>query len=104
MGPFGGEKHMAETARLEDDYLDLDGHIDGKVTRGGLHLVQNKAGEITLTPRAQFELLEWLYARRIALYLVTHPRRRRSDIPAWIAQNDQKARGGDGGETETKQL
>jgi len=62
---------MIEETRLEDAYPDIEGtgaasHMDV------LHLHQDEQGGVELSPRAQYDLLEFFYERRYALYRATH--------------------------------
>lgn len=75
---------MIEETRLEDTSLELEGGIEGASQMGVLWLNQDEYGEVKLSPRAQYDLLEFLYQRRYALYRATHLSLRADDTPAWI--------------------
>lgn len=75
---------MIEETRLEDASLELEGGIEGASQMGVLWLNQDKYGEVKLSPRAQYDLLEFLYQRRYALYRATHLSLGADDTPAWI--------------------
>jgi len=74
---------MMEKTTLEDAYIELEG-IGGFSQMGQLVLSQDEKGRIELSPRAQYELLEFLYKRRNALYRATHLRFGAEDVPEWI--------------------
>src|SRR5439155_467379 len=59
---------MIEETRLEDAYLELEGGIEGASRMGVLWLNQDEYGSVKLSPRTQYDLLEFLYQRRYALY------------------------------------
>ena len=79
-----------EMTRLQDERLDLDGDISASSIMGILYVLQDsthldeESGAIKLSPRAQFELLEWLYQRRYPLYRATHLTLGDDEMPAWI--------------------
>ena len=75
---------MIEETRLEDAYLELEGGIEGTSRMGVLRLNQDEYGGVKLSPRAQYDLLEFLYQRRYALYRATHLSLGADDTPAWI--------------------
>ncbi len=80
---------MQESTRLEDDWFELE-HLEGSSRQGEVYLHQDApemAGVETLrlSPRAQYDLLEWLYKRRYPLYMATHLTLGGLDTPAWIA-------------------
>jgi hypothetical protein len=64
---------MSETTntRLDNGFWELDGGIEASSTQGLLHLDQWEVGQIDLSPEAQYDLLQILYARRGALYRAT---------------------------------
>jgi hypothetical protein len=75
---------MIEETRLEDAYPDIEG-TDAASHQGILYLHQDEHGGVELSPRAQYDLLEFLYQRRYALYKATHlSLGRDDDMPAWI--------------------
>lgn len=74
---------MIEETRLEDAYPDIEG-TDAASHLGILHLNQDEHGGVELSPRAQFDLLEFLYQRRYALYHATHLSLGANDAPDWI--------------------
>ncbi len=79
-----------EMTRLQDERLDLDGDINASSIMGILSLLQDpdhldeESGAVKLSPKAQFELLEWLYQRRYPLYRATHLALGDDEMPAWI--------------------
>ncbi len=75
---------MIEETRLEDAYLELEGGIEGASQMGVLWLNQDEYGSVKLSPRAQYDLLEFLYQRRYALYRATHLSLGRETTPDWI--------------------
>ncbi len=74
---------MIEETKLEDSYPDIEG-TDAAAQAGVLYLNQDEHGGVELSPRAQFDLLEFLYQRRYALYQATHLSLDANDTPAWI--------------------
>src|SRR5579859_3669178 len=75
---------MIEETRLEDAYPDIEG-TDAASHLSILYLNQDEHGGVELSPRAQYDLLEFLYQRRYALYQATHlSLGRDDDTPAWI--------------------
>lgn len=75
---------MIEETRLEDAYIDLEGGIEGASRMGVLRLNQDEYGSVKLSPRAQFDLLEFLYQRRYALYRATHLSVGKDTTPDWV--------------------
>ena len=75
---------MIEETRLEDTYLELESGIEGASQKGVLWLNQDEYGSAKLSPRAQYELLEFLYQRRYALYRATHLSLGEETTPDWI--------------------
>lgn len=75
---------MIEETRLEDASLKLEGGIEGASQMGVLWLNQDEYGSVKLSPRAQYDLLEFLYQRRYALYHATHLSLGGDDTPAWV--------------------
>lgn len=74
---------MIEETRLEDAYPDIDGtHAASHL--GILYLNQDEHGGVKLSPHAQYDLLEFLYKRRYALYHATHLSLGGHDAPDWI--------------------
>jgi hypothetical protein len=73
---------MIEETRLEDAYPDIEG-TDAASHQGVLYLHQDEHGSVELSPRAQYDLLEFLYQRRYALYRATHLSLG-DDAPGWI--------------------
>jgi len=80
---------MIEETRLEDAYLDRE-KTDATAHMGILYLNQDENGSVELSPRAQYDLLEFLYERRYALYKATHLTFGTDNMPAWI-QNGYSA-------------
>lgn len=74
---------MIEETKLEDAYPDIES-TDAASQMGVLYLNQDEHGGVELSPRAQFDLLEFLYERRYALYQATHLSLDAHDTPAWI--------------------
>ena len=74
---------MIEETRLEDAYPDIEG-TDAASHLGVLSLNQDEHGGVKLSPRAQYELLKFLYERRYALYRATHLVLGADEMPAWI--------------------
>ena len=74
---------MIEETRLEDAYPDVEG-TDAASVMGVLHLHQDEHGSVELSPRAQYDLLEFLYTRRYALYQATHIAFGQNDTPEWV--------------------
>lgn len=74
---------MIEETRLNDDYPDIEG-VNAASHMGVLHLHQDEVGEVALQPRTQWDLLEFLYARRYELYRATHLTLGIDDMPAWV--------------------
>jgi hypothetical protein len=74
---------MIEETTLPDGYPDIEG-IDAAAQAGILYLNQDEHGGVELSPRAQFDLLEFLYQRRYALYRATHIALGRNDTPSWV--------------------
>lgn len=70
------------TTRLEDAVFELEGQIEAYSEMGMLHIMQDAIGQVKLSPRAQYDLLEWLYQRRAALYHATHLAI--GNAPEWI--------------------
>jgi hypothetical protein len=64
---------MSETrgVRLDNGFWELDGGIEASSRQGLLHLDQWQVGQVDLSPEAQYDLLQILYARRGALYQAT---------------------------------
>ena len=91
---------MIEETRLEDTYLELDGGIEGASQMGVLQLNQDEYGSVKLSPRAQYDLLEFLYQRRYALYRATHLSLGADDTPAWIQSGYSATRIIDAEQTE----
>lgn len=56
---------MIEETRLEDAYIELEGRIEGASRMGVLRLNQDEYGSVKLSPRAQYDLLEFLYERSL---------------------------------------
>ena len=75
---------MIEETRLEDASLELEGGIEGASRMGVLWLNQDEYGRVKLSPRAQYDLLEFLYQRRYALYRATHLSLGNDNAPEWI--------------------
>jgi hypothetical protein len=80
---------MEETTRLENDHFELEGEIWASSVMGALHLLQgepflDETGALKLSPRAQYDLLKWLYERRYPLYMAT-TLSLGDNAPAWIA-------------------
>lgn len=90
---------MIEETRLEDAYPDIEG-TDAASHLGILYLNQDEHGGIELSPRAQFDLLEFLYQRRYALYHATHLALGAHDAPDWIQSGYSATRIIDAEETE----
>ena len=74
---------MIEETRLEDAYPDIE-RTDAASHQGVLYLNQDEHGGVKLSPRAQYELLKFLYERRYALYRATHLVLGADEMPAWI--------------------
>ena len=74
---------MIEETRLDDAYPDVEG-TDAASRHGTLYLQQDEHGGVELSPRAQYDLLEFLYQRRYALYCATHLAPGADNTPAWI--------------------
>jgi hypothetical protein len=74
---------MIEETRLEDAYPNIEG-TDAASHLGILYLNQDEHGGVELSPRAQYDLLEFLYQRRYALYRATHLVLGADNMPAWI--------------------
>jgi hypothetical protein len=74
---------MIEETWLEDAYPDIEG-INAASHIGVLHLHQDEHGDVELSPRAQYDLLEFLYERRYTLYRATHLSLGDDTIPDWI--------------------
>jgi hypothetical protein len=74
---------MIEETKLEDGSPDIDG-TDAAAQAGILYLNQDEYGGVELSPRAQYDLLEFLYQRRYALYQATHLALGVDDVPVWI--------------------
>lgn len=75
---------MIEETKLEDAYPDVEG-INAASYMGILHLHQDEHGSVELSPRAQYDLLVFLYQRRYALYQASHlSLGRGDDTPEWI--------------------
>ncbi|MHB8596682.1 MAG: hypothetical protein ACYDER_07720 [Ktedonobacteraceae bacterium] len=91
---------MIEETRLEDASLELEGGIEGASQMGVLLLNQDENGRIELSPRAQYDLLEFLYQRRYALYCATHLSLGVHDAPGWIQSGYSATRIIDAEETE----
>ncbi|MDQ2904893.1 MAG: hypothetical protein ABI456_18630 [Ktedonobacteraceae bacterium] len=81
---------------LPDDSFDLDNkRIAARALYGVLLLRQEDirlVGQVELTVQAQWDLLEWLYARRAALYRATHGVAGNADIPDWVASDHASSR------------
>ena len=75
---------MIEETRLEDASIELEGGIEGASRMGVLRLNQDEYGSIKLSPRAQYDLLEFLFQRRYALYRATHLSVGNDTTPDWI--------------------
>jgi len=83
---------MIEETRLEDAYPDIAG-TDAASLMGVLHLQQDEHGGVELSPQAQYDLLEFLYERRYALYRATHLAfGGADDTPEWIRSGYQVTR------------
>jgi hypothetical protein len=91
---------MIEETRLEDAYLELEGGIEGASRMGVLRLNQDEYGSVKLSPRAQYDLLEFLYHRRYALYRATHLSLGANDAPDWIQSGYSATRIIDAEQTE----
>jgi hypothetical protein len=78
---------MSETTkrRLEHGFWELDGGIEASSIQGLLHLDQWEVGQIDLSPEAQYDLLQILYARRGALYQATTLDMDGHHAPDWVA-------------------
>jgi len=74
---------MIEETRLQDAYPDIEG-TGAASHMGVLHFHQDEQGGVELSPRAQYDLLEFLYERRYALYRATHLSLGDDTIPDWI--------------------
>jgi len=74
---------MMEQTTLDDASIELEG-IEGISQMGFLVLTQDEEGRVELSPRAQYELLEFLYQRRYALYRATHLSFGANDAPDWV--------------------
>lgn len=83
---------MIEETRLEDASLELEGGIEGASQMGVLWLNQDEYGSAKLSPRAQYDLLEFLYQRRYALYRATHLSLGADDTPMWIRSGHSATR------------
>ncbi len=81
---------MIEETRLEDAYPDIEG-TDAASHLGILYLNQDEHGGVELSPRAQYDLLEFFYQRRYALYQATHLSLGADDTPAWIQSGNTLA-------------
>lgn len=91
---------MIEETRLEDAYLELEGGIEGASRMGVLWLNQDEYGSVKLSPRAQYDLLEFLYQRRYALYRATHLSLGEETTPDWIQSGYRTTRIIDAKQTE----
>ena len=91
---------MIEETRLEDAYIELEGGIEGASRMGVLRLNQDEYGSVKLSPRAQYDLLEFLYQRRYALYRATHLVLGADDMPVWIQSGASATRIIDANPTE----
>jgi hypothetical protein len=76
-------REMIEETKLEDAYPTIEA-TNAAAYQGVLHLHQDEHGSVELSPRAQFDLLEFLYQRRYALYNATHLNLGADDTPEWI--------------------
>ena len=94
---------MIEETRLEDAYLELEGGIEGASQMGVLWLNQDEYSSVKLSPRAQYDLLEFLYQRRYALYRATHLSLGEETTPAWIQSDRSGTRIIDAEQTEDKE-
>jgi hypothetical protein len=74
---------MIEETKLEDAYPDIEA-TDAASQAGILYLNQDEHGGVELSPRAQYDLLEFLYQRRYALYQTTHLSLGGDNAPEWI--------------------
>src|SRR5258708_4292829 len=94
---------MIEETRLEDTYLELDGRVEGASQMGVLQLNQDEYGSVKLSPRAQYDLLEFLYQRRYALYRATHLSLGGETTPDWIQSGYRATRIIDAEQTEDQE-
>jgi hypothetical protein len=83
---------MIEETRLEDASLELEGGIEGASQMGVLWLNQDEYGSVKLSPRAQYDLLEFLFQRRYALYRASHLSLGDDTTPEWIRSGDSATR------------
>jgi hypothetical protein len=81
---------MIEETNLPDAYPDIEA-TDAASQQGVLYLNQDEHGGVELSPRAQYDLLEFLYARRYALYQATHLSLGANDTPEWIKSGSATA-------------
>jgi hypothetical protein len=91
---------MIEETKLEDAYLELEGGIEGASRMGILQLNQDEYGSVKLSPRAQYDLLEFLHQRRYALYRATHLTLGTDTAPDWIRSGYSATRIIDAEQTE----
>lgn len=94
---------MIEETKLEDAYLELEGGIEGASRMGVLWLNQDEYGRVKLSPRAQYNLLEFLYQRRYALYRATHLNVGNDTTPDWIRRGYSATRIIDAEQTEDEE-
>jgi len=81
---------MEENTHLEDENRLLGSDMEGASHQGTLYLRQ-RASTLELSPQAQWDLLEWLYSRRYALYRATHVAFGQDTLPAWVQSDANSA-------------